>query len=75
MRIHTGEKPYECNMCKNKFSILSNLKRHKSTHTGEKPYGCDICKKRFSQSQSLKDHKNVHTGEKPYELFAAIKWT
>ena len=48
MRIHTNEKPYECDVCEKRFSESGDLKRHMRIHTKEKPYECDVCEKRFT---------------------------
>ncbi|XP_070293252.1 gastrula zinc finger protein xLCGF3.1-like [Salvelinus sp. IW2-2015] len=65
-RMHTGEKPFSCHLCRASFSDSSNLKRHQRVHTGEKPYSCPQCEKRFSRQHHMKMHLKVHTGERPF---------
>ena len=33
--LYTGEKPYDCKLCKAKFSRNCDLNRHLRTHTGK----------------------------------------
>lgn len=59
-RKHSGEKPYQCNVCTRSFAVKHTLKKHMRTHTGERPYSCRICSRSFAQNGTLATHMKIH---------------
>lgn len=45
MKIHPGEKLFQCDGCQKMFREKGSIVSHMSSHTGEKPFQCDVCEK------------------------------
>ncbi|XP_067870126.1 gastrula zinc finger protein XlCGF8.2DB-like [Heterodontus francisci] len=60
IKLKTGERPFTCTECRNRFTQLSNLLAHQQVHTGERSFTCTMCAKRFTQSAKLLTHQRVH---------------
>ncbi|XP_061758639.1 zinc finger protein 64 isoform X1 [Nerophis ophidion] len=67
LKTHTGEKPFECELCHKRFSRRDKLNMHLRSHTGEKPHKCKLCSYAAADSSSLKKHVRIHYDERPFK--------
>ncbi|XP_067834059.1 early growth response protein 1-like [Heptranchias perlo] len=72
IRIHTGQKPFQCRICMRNFSRSDHLTTHIRTHTGEKPFACEICGRKFARSDERKRHTKIHLRQKEKKAEKAI---
>ncbi|XP_070773486.1 early growth response protein 1-B-like [Enoplosus armatus] len=68
VRVHTGQKPFQCRICMRSFSRSDHLTTHIRTHTGEKPFACNECGRKFARSDERKRHAKIHQRQRDRKI-------
>ncbi|XP_043936189.1 zinc finger and BTB domain-containing protein 41 [Protopterus annectens] len=80
-RVHTGEKPFECDICHQRYSTKSNLSVHQKKHSSgvevhKKEHKCPCCNKLHASKKTLSKHiKRFHPDNVPEFLMSKKKKT
>nr|XP_032829054.1 zinc finger protein Gfi-1b-like isoform X2 [Petromyzon marinus] len=65
-RLHSGSRPFACEVCAKSFGHAVSLEQHRTVHYQERSFDCGICGKAFKRSSTLSTHLLIHSDTRPY---------
>ena len=67
MRVHTHERPHQCQFCEKRFVRAYERQLHEDTHSGKPKFKCEHCSKEFFQKASYELHvKRRHSTSRQF---------
>ncbi|XP_020497394.2 zinc finger and BTB domain-containing protein 38 isoform X1 [Labrus bergylta] len=72
-RPGSGQRRYNCSVCKRVYITLSSLKRHENVHSWQRAYPCHYCNKVFALAEYRTKHEIWHTGERRYQCIFCLE--
>lgn len=69
----SGQRRYNCSVCKRVYVTLSSLKRHENVHSWQRAYPCHYCNKVFALAEYRTKHEIWHTGERRYQCIFCLE--
>ncbi len=70
----TGERPFECVVCKKRFRQKAHLQKHETTHSSATPYQCPHCDKAFGHPSNLNTHISTHSDIRSVYSSSFFSW-
>ena len=72
LSIHTGIRPFLCDLCPKKFITKTKLKEYQRRHLGEKRFFCLLCSKlKISRLEKTFGKKSSKSGQKYFAICAS----
>ncbi|XP_055308402.1 zinc finger protein OZF-like [Sitodiplosis mosellana] len=72
IRVHSGDKPFECEECFKQFSEKGSLSKHMKLHAGARPFRCSKCHEGFSD-QDERDSHEEECNRRVYKCYVCRK--